>query len=78
MSDDLKITDAPGWVKNSTSKAILNTDIAALQEYKIRKQKNLKINSIENEVDELKNQMTDLKQDLTDIKNILLQFMQNK
>lgn len=78
MTKHLKIENAPGWVKNPTNKAILNSDISALQEYKIKKQKNLKINNIESEVDEIKSQVIDLKNDVQEIKDLLLQFIKNE
>jgi hypothetical protein len=78
MTKNLKIENVPGWVKNPTNKAILNSDLSALQEYKLKKQKNLKINTIEVEVDGIKSQVEDLKNDVNEIKNILLQFIQKQ
>jgi hypothetical protein len=78
MTTNLKIENTPGWVKNPTNKAILNSDITALQEYKLKKQKNIKINTIESEVDDIKSQIKDLNHDIKEIKDILLQFIQNK
>jgi hypothetical protein len=39
----LKIKDAPGWVKDSSSKAVLNSDLSALEQRKLNKKKNQKI-----------------------------------
>ena len=46
--EKLKLKDAPGWVKDSTSKAVLNTDKSSLEEYKINRRKNMLINNMEN------------------------------
>jgi hypothetical protein len=76
--DTIKVKDAPGWVKDPTSKAILNADRSALEQYKINKRKNALINNMENDLINVKTEITELKSDIKDIKNILLQFINSK
>ena len=76
--DTIKVKDAPGWVKDPTSNAILNADRSALEQYKINKRKNALINNMENDLINVKTEITELKSDIKDIKNILLQFINSK
>ena len=59
------------FVRDNSSKAILNTDISALEQYKIARDKKMKEESI------LQNCVTDintLKDDMQEIKNLLLKL----
>ena len=59
------------FVRDNSSKAILNTDISALEQYKIARDKKMKEESI------LQNCVTDintLKDDIQEIKNLLLKM----
>ena len=59
------------FVRDNSSKAILNTDISALEQYKIARDKKMKEESI------LQNCVTDintLKDDMQEIKNLLLKI----
>ena len=59
------------FVRDNSSKAILNTDISALEQYKIARDKKMKEESI------LQNCVTDintLKDDMQEIKNLLLKM----
>ena len=57
-------TDIPGIYKDSISGALINKDDSALKAYKIRKQKDLKLDMLEKE-------MSDLKTDMQEIKELL-------
>jgi hypothetical protein len=58
-----KVKDHPDLVKDMDSKAVLNTNYAALMEYKKKKK-------VEQDIDSLKNEMKD-------IKNMLSVIMEN-
>jgi hypothetical protein len=81
MSELLKIDNVPGWVKNDSNKAILNTDKIALQEYKLKKQKDIQFNSTISDVTELKKDISDIKSEFCELKQLLIQIInsnQNK
>lgn len=77
MNELLKIENAPGWVKNTENKAVLNSDLAALQQHKINKQKNIKIDSMEHTVKNLNDEISEIKNDILTIKDILVEFIKN-
>ena len=59
------------FVRDKVSKAVLNTDVSALEQYKIARDRKVKEESI------LKNCITDintLKDDMQEIKNLLLKM----
>ena len=59
------------FIRDNNSKAILNTDISALEQYKIARDKKRKEESIlQNCVDDI----SSLKDDMTEIKNLLLKI----
>ena len=60
-----KVKDNPGLVRNSYSKAILNTDNMALQAYKARKNKDNKV----------KNEINNMKQDINDLKSLMQRIL---
>jgi hypothetical protein len=78
MLDFRKIEDSPGWIKNMENKAILNSNLEALKQHKINKQKKLQFDTMQNDVNNLKNDIQELKCDLSDIKQLLIQFVSNK
>ena len=62
------------FVRDNISKAIINTDVNALEQYKISRDQKLKEKSI------LQNCVTDintLKDDMKEIKNLLLKLSEN-
>ena len=71
------VENNPGWVKSKETKAVLNSDLAALNQYKINKQKNIQVVSMQTEVGNLKNEISNIKSDVSDIKNLLLQILNN-
>lgn len=66
-----KLTDAPGFVKDLTNKAVVNTDGKGLSSYRIRRQK-------EEEMKSALEDINSLKSELSDIKNLLNQIIQNR
>ena len=64
MNTLYKVKDHPHLVKDMTSKAVLNTNYAALQEYK--KQQQMKV-----DIDNLKSELGDIKILLTQLNNKL-------
>ena len=59
------------FIRDKVSKAVLNTDVSALEQYKIARDRKVKEESI------LKNCITDintLKDDMQEIKNLLLKM----
>lgn len=49
-----RVKENPDYIKDESTGAILNTNVAKLKEYKLRKQQNNKINMLQAEVQELK------------------------
>lgn len=60
-----RIKEFPDYMKDQSSKAILNTNKSVLEEYK-------KKLSMENDIKNLQFELSGLKTDITDIKNLLL------
>jgi hypothetical protein len=73
-----KIKDTPGWVKDLSSKAVLNVDMSALEQRKQNKNKTKQINSLEGDLSNVKLELNELKSEIKDIKDILLQFINAK
>ena len=65
----LKVKDHPGLVRDSKSKAIINEDKDAYNEYQNKKLMQKKVINISEEID-------DLKQSVNDIKTLLTQILQ--
>jgi len=62
-------TDQPGYCRDLTSGAIVNTDADALRAYKLRKQKARELN-------ELRNRQDSIEQDVSEIKSMLTQILE--
>ena len=59
------------FVRDNNSKAVLNTDVNALEQYKIARDRKMKEEStLQNCVDDI----SSLKDDMTEIKNLLLKI----
>lgn len=62
--DTIKVKDAPGFIRDKKTNAILNTNNDALQKYKKRKLANAKtenrINKMEEDISEIKRLLTEL------------------
>lgn len=65
-----KVKDHPELIKDEDSKAVLNTDVTALEAYRKRRQQN---RSVQNMCDELNN----LKSEMTEIKSMLKEIINN-
>ena len=70
MSSKLKVEDREDLVRDSHSGAVLNTNLAAVQAYKARKNEINKVKSLENKI-------VSMETDLKDIKNLLLSFAED-
>lgn len=73
----LKIENAPGWVKSTDNKAVLNTNKTALEEYKIKKQKSAEINIMKSDLNYIKDDIDTLKSEFTELKSLLIDFIRN-
>ena len=49
-----RVQENPDFIKDQNNGAVLNTNIAKLKEYKLRKRQNRKIEDLQSEVAELK------------------------
>ena len=62
------------FIRDKVSKAVLNTDVSALEQYKISRDRKMKEESIlQNCVDDI----SSLKDDMQEIKNLLLKISEN-
>lgn len=50
----VRVQENPDYIKDNNTGAVLNTNIAKLKDYKLRKKQNTKIQSLQQEVEELK------------------------
>lgn len=69
MTNYIKVKDHPGLVRDSRSKAILNTNDAALAKYREERDKQLRIQRAIEDVD-------GLKQDVDEIKAMLKKLLE--
>lgn len=71
MVDKLKILGNEDLVRDTKSNAILNTDLDALNKYRAKRARDMKINNMAEEVDTLR-------QEMTEIKSLLMQLVQRE
>ena len=64
-------TDIPNLVRDMDSRAILNTNTNEYLAYKTKRERERKINSVVDEIDQIK-------QDMADIKSMLQQIIGNR
>jgi hypothetical protein len=50
----VRVQENPDYIKDEGTGAVLNTNIAKLKEYKLRKRQNKKIEQLQGEVEQLK------------------------
>ena len=67
-----KIKDEPGFVRDMSSRGILNVDASGLEAYKIKKRARLNQN---NQINRLKNDVNQLKEEMFEIKNLLVRLL---
>lgn len=78
MSDIRKIQDSPGWVKNMDNKAVLNSNLEALNQHKMNKQKLVEFNNMKTQIETLKTDINALQSGLSEIKELLTILVKNK
>jgi len=61
MNKYIPIEGEPGFVKDAISSAILNTDLAALREYKQKKKQTKQIQSMQDEINILRAEIEAIK-----------------
>lgn len=66
-----KVKDQPHLVRDMHSKAILNTDIASLNEYKEKKK-------TKTQLEEVSNEINNIKEEFLEVKQLLKQLLDNK
>ena len=66
-----KVRDHVDLIKNSDSKAVLNTNARSLDKYREEREKLMKLSIVVEETDKLK-------QDMADIKSMLAQLLEKK
>ena len=71
MVDFAKVQDSPGFVRDMSNKALLNSDSSAILSYKKQRAHRNDINEAMADINMLKNEMSD-------IKGLLMQLLQNK
>jgi hypothetical protein len=72
MNDYIKVLDHPDLVRDKQSKAILNTDLDALNKYKEERNFKMKLAEVVRDNEQMKS-------DIADIKNLLIKVLeQNK
>jgi len=64
--------------RDRSSKAILNTDMNSLLQYKIQKRKISDINKSRNEIALIRDEVDNIKSDLSEIKQLLLQITKER
>jgi cell shape-determining protein MreC len=64
-------TENPGYVRDTDSMAVINTDIESFKNYKLMREEKLKVQKLTNEVDSLK-------QDLNQLKDLLNRVLEKQ
>lgn len=67
----LQVEDRPELVKDTTTKAVLNTDTTALEAYRRRREAQREVRNMSEEIDDIKN-------DIADIKSLLKEIINNR
>ena len=57
----VKVKDAPGYVRDTTTTAVLNTDNSALQLYKKKREKQHEMKAAVDDINTMKQDINDLK-----------------
>ena len=64
-------TENPGYVRDTDSMAVINTDIESFKNYKLMREEKLKVQKLTSEVDSLK-------QDLNQLKDLLNRVLEKQ
>ena len=71
MRDNHLQSDHPDYVRDTSSNALLNKNVKALEEYRAKKKSISRIYDVEND-------LNNVKQDLKDIKSLLLKILEKE
>lgn len=71
----IKVSGERGLVRDPYSKAILNTDVTALQEHRRKKTMLRELYNSKDEIHDLKEEVSTIKQEMSDIKMMLEQLL---
>lgn len=69
--DYVKIKETPGFVRDSSNRAIVNVNNSGLEAYKLKRKR-------EKEIDQTVDDINTLKTEVAEIKSLLLQLLKNK
>jgi hypothetical protein len=69
----VKIEGEDKFIKNVRNKALVNTDVVGLKEYKNRKDLNRQVNDISGEINNMKSEMSEIKSLLQQLVNKTLE-----
>tara|TARA_R110001583_G_scaffold157197_1_gene309112 strand:+ start:82 stop:315 length:234 start_codon:yes stop_codon:yes gene_type:complete len=75
MSDELVKTDNPEYKKDMDTGALVSTDVAAFNKYKMQQQQAEEVKSQKNDLNNIKSEVSDLRYELGEIKDILKQLL---
>tara|TARA_Y100000817_G_C16658280_1_gene455982 strand:- start:343 stop:576 length:234 start_codon:yes stop_codon:yes gene_type:complete len=75
MSDELVKTDNPDFKKDMNTGALVSTDVAAFNKYKLQQQQAEEVKSQKNDLNNIKSEVSDLRNELGEIKDILKQLL---
>lgn len=67
-----KVKDEPGYVRDMSSRGILNVDASGLHAYKLQKQARL---NQKNQINNLTDDVNQLKDEISQIKNLLVSLL---
>ena len=75
MSDELVKTDNPDFQKDTSTGALLSTDVAAFRKYKLQQQQAEEAKIQKNDLNNIKSEVSELKNDLSEVKDLLRQLL---
>ena len=70
-------TNAEGLIRDTQTQAILNTDIVALKNHRMQRERHKKTQAELNRINTLSNEVDSLKSDITEIKDLLKSLVSN-
>jgi hypothetical protein len=75
MSDELVETDNPDYKKDMNTGALISTDVAAFNKYKLQQQQAEDVKSQKNDLNNIKSEVSNLRYELSELKDILKQLL---